>query len=76
MALDGVSERADKVYQAMKGAGYVSDAKMGDAERITLVSKPLPKNVVLNCLQELEGKGYVKRKARDKSAGYYITKLV
>ena len=76
MGVDGVSDRADKVYQAMKSAGWTSDAKMGDAERITLASKPLPKNVVLNCLQELESKGFVKRKARDKAAGYYITKLV
>jgi hypothetical protein len=76
MSLDGVSERAEKVYVAMKGAGWVSQDKLGDAERITQASKPLPKNVVLNCLQELESKGYVKRKARDKAAGYYITKLV
>ncbi|HEV8361426.1 MAG TPA: hypothetical protein VGR28_13335 [Candidatus Thermoplasmatota archaeon] len=46
MTLDGVSDRADKVYQAMKGAGWTSDQKMGDAERITAASKPLPKNVV------------------------------
>lgn len=76
MGIDGVSERADKVYQAMKSAGWTSEQKMGDAERITLASKPLPKNVVLNCLQELETKGYVKRKARDKAAGYFITKVV
>ncbi len=76
MSLDGVSERAEKVYVAMKNAGWITPDKMGDAERITLAAKPLPKNVVLNCLQELETKGYVKRKARDKAAGYYITKLV
>jgi ribosomal protein S19E (S16A) len=76
MGLDGVSERADKVYQAMKGAGWVSTEKLGDAERITQAAKPLPKNIVLNCLQELETKGYVKRKAREKAAGYYITRLV
>lgn len=76
MSLEGVSERADKVYQAMKSAGWTSDQKMGDAERITLAAKPLPKNVVVNCLQELEGKGYVRRKARDKAAGYFITRLV
>jgi ribosomal protein S19E (S16A) len=76
MGLEGVSERSEKVYQAMKGAGWLSEEKMGDAERITAASKPLPKNVVLNCLQELEKHGYVKRKARDKAAGYYITKVV
>lgn len=75
MALEGVSERAEKVYLAMKNAGLVSEDKMGDAERITSAAK-LPKNVVLNCLQELANKGYVRRKAREKAAGYYITKLV
>lgn len=76
MTLEGVSDRADKVYQAMKSAGWTSEAKMGDAERITALSKPLPKNVVLNCLQELEKRGYVKRRAREKAAGYFILKLV
>lgn len=76
MTLEGVSERAEKVYVAMKNAGWISQEKMGDAERITAAAKPLPKNVVLNCLQELESKGYVKRKAREKAAGYFITKLV
>jgi len=75
MALDGVSERADKVYVAMKNAGALSEDKMMDAERITMASKPLPKNIVLNCLQELQTKGYVKRKAREKAAGYFISKV-
>jgi len=75
MGIEGVSDRADKVYQAMKGMGFLSEEKMGDAERITQASK-LPKGQVLACLQELEGKGYVKRRARDKAAGYFITKVV
>lgn len=73
--LEGVSERADKVYQAMKGAGLVTEDKMADAERITQISK-LPKNVVLTCLQELQAKGYAKRKAREKAAGYYLINVV
>jgi len=32
------------------------------------------KGVVNNALQELQNKGYVKRVARQKSAGYYIIK--
>jgi DNA-binding IclR family transcriptional regulator len=46
---------------------------MMDAQRITNMSK-LPKAQTMNALQELEKKGYAKRKARDKSAGYYLTK--
>ena len=48
---------------------------MADAERITQMSK-MPKNFVLQALQDLQNKGYVKRKAREKAAGYYIIKVV
>lgn len=75
MGVKGVSDRADKVYHAMKSAA-------GPATRrwATPSASPWPRSrgrrTWLNCLWELEGKGYVKRKARDKAAGYYITKLV
>jgi len=46
---------------------------MRDAEHITHIAK-MPKNFVLQALQELMGKGYVKRKAREKAAGYWIIK--
>lgn len=75
MGIEGVSDRADKVYQTMKGMGALGEEKMLDAERITNSSK-MPKGQVMACLQELEGKGYIKRRARDKAAGYYITKVV
>ena len=69
--VEGVSDTASKVYQAMKDAGMTGEDKMATAERITLVSK-MPKNKVLNALQELQSKGYAKRKAREKAAGYYL----
>ena len=71
--LEGVSDRANKVYEAMKSSGLTSEDKMRDADQITNMSK-LPKNMALNALQELMAKGYVKRKAREKAAGYYIIK--
>jgi DNA-binding IclR family transcriptional regulator len=46
---------------------------MKDAQGITNMSK-IPKAQCMNALQELEKKGYVKRKSRDKSAGYYLCK--
>jgi predicted transcriptional regulator len=70
---DDVSDRSTKVYDAMKAAGVVAEDKMRDAEAITKMSK-LPKTFVLQALQELQAKGYVKRKAREKAAGYYIVK--
>lgn len=69
----GLSEKAEKVYKAMKEAGIVSEDKMANADRITGLSK-LPKNFVVNALQELQQKGFAKRKAREKAAGYYLVK--
>ncbi|HKZ88963.1 MAG TPA: transcriptional regulator [Thermoplasmata archaeon] len=73
MAPEDVSDRATKVYDAMTGAGLTGQDKMRDAEAITKMSK-LPKNMVLQALQELQSKGYVRRKAREKAAGYYVVK--
>ncbi len=69
--LEGVSDRANKVYDAMKGAGIIGEEKMANADRVTQMCK-MPKNMVLAGLQELEQKGYAKRKAREKAAGYYL----
>jgi hypothetical protein len=71
--LEDVSDRSNKVYDAMKSAGITSEDKMRDAEAITKISK-LPKNFVLTALQELQAKGYARRKAREKAAGYYLIK--
>lgn len=73
MALEDVSDRANKVYDTMKSAGLTSEDKMRDADAITKMSR-LPKNFVLQALQELQSKGYVKRKAREKAAGYFLVK--
>jgi predicted transcriptional regulator len=50
-----------------------TEDKMRDADSITKMVK-LPKGMVLSALQELESKGYAKRRAREKAAGYYLTK--
>ena len=71
--LEDVTDRANKVYDAMKSAGITSEDKMRDAEAITKMSK-LPKNFVLQALQELQSKGYARRKAREKAAGYYLVR--
>jgi predicted transcriptional regulator len=70
---DEVSANAAKVYKCMKDFAFLSEEKMGTAERITQTTK-LPKNMVLNSLQELQAKGFARRKVREKSAGYYLTK--
>ena len=60
---DELTPNGVKVYKAMKDQGFLSDEKMGTAERITQNSK-LPKNMVLNALQELQTKGFGRRKVR------------
>ncbi len=74
MAIDDeVSPNAVKVYRAMQELGMNAEEKMGTAERVTMVTK-LPKTMVLNALQELQSKGWARRKAREKAAGYFLTK--
>ncbi len=73
MPIEGISDRANKVYDTMKSAGFTSEDKMRDADHITKMAK-LPKSFVLQALQELEAKGYAKRRAREKAAGYYLIK--
>ena len=70
---DEVSANAVKVYKTMKDLAMLSEEKMGTAERVTQTAK-LPKNMVLNALQELQAKGWARRKVREKATGYYLTK--
>jgi len=70
---DEVSANAVKVYRAMKDLGMAVEEKMGTAERITQSAK-LPKTMVMNALQELQAKGWARRKVREKAAGYFLTK--
>ncbi len=70
---DELSANAVRVYKAMKEMGQISEEKMGTAERITQSTR-LPKNMALNALQEMQAKGYVRRKVREKAAGYYLTR--
>jgi len=68
---EGLSMYAEKVYNAMKNAELNSEEKMANADRIVGLAKA-PKNFVLRALDELQSKGLVKRKAREKAAGYYL----
>ena len=70
---DELGPQALKVYKAMKEMSFLAEDKMGTAERITMGAK-LPKTMVMNALQELQTKGYARRKVREKAAGYYLTK--
>lgn len=64
---------AKKVYEAMKKIGATASTSLKTADDVMRAAK-LPKGVVNNALMELVSKGYAKRVAREKAAGYYLLK--
>jgi predicted transcriptional regulator of viral defense system len=72
--LQGVTPHHQKIYDYLHDGGFLTQDKLQDTDKIALNTK-LSKGVVANLLLDLEKKGWVKRVARGKAAGYYITKL-
>ena len=68
-----LTPNAKKVYDAMKKLGATSDSSVKTADDIMRASG-LPKGMSNNALQELVAKGYARRVAREKAAGYYVLK--
>jgi DNA-binding IclR family transcriptional regulator len=62
-----------KVYEAMKKLGATSSESLKTADDI-MRAAGLPKGMTNNALMELVAKGYAKRVAREKAAGYYVMK--
>lgn len=71
--MDELTPNARKVYDAMKKIGASSDDKLKTADDIMKASY-VGKALVASALQELTGKGFAKRVARQKSAGYFLIK--
>ena len=71
--MDDISPNAKKVYDAIKKVGATSEDKLKTADDI-MKAASVGKAIVAAALQELTSKGYVKRIARQKSAGYFIIK--
>ncbi|MCL4322849.1 MAG: transcriptional regulator [Candidatus Thermoplasmatota archaeon] len=71
--MDELSVNAKKVYDALKKINAVAEDKLKTADDIMKASN-LGKALVNAALQELLTKSYVKRIARQKSAGYYVIK--
>lgn len=72
--IQGVTPHHQKIYDYLHDGGFLTQDKLQDADKIALNTK-LSKGVVANLLLDLEKKGWVKRVARGKAAGYYITKV-
>ncbi|HID61086.1 MAG TPA: transcriptional regulator [Hadesarchaea archaeon] len=68
-----ITPNAQKVYDALKKLSATGADTLKTADDIMRVSR-LPKGMVNNALMELVAKGYAKRVAREKAAGYYLTK--
>ncbi|MEM0156140.1 MAG: transcriptional regulator [Thermoplasmataceae archaeon] len=71
--MDQISPNAKKVYDAMKKVGAISEDKLKTADDI-MKAASVGKAIVTSALQELSNKGFVKRIARQKSAGYFVVK--
>ncbi len=72
--LPGVTPHHQKIYDFLHAGGFLNPEKLQDADKIALGTK-LSKGVVANLLLDLEKKGWVKRIARGKAAGYCIVKI-
>ncbi len=68
-----MSGNAKKAYDALKKIGAISEDKLKTADDV-MKAASLGKGIVSAALQELQKNGYIKRVARQKSAGYYIIK--
>lgn len=68
-----MTDQQRKLYDVMKRLNAVAPDKMKTADDIMKAGK-FPKGQMLAWIQELEKKGVIRRVARDKAAGYYITK--
>ncbi len=69
--MDELTPNARKVYDAMKKIGASAEDKVKTADDIMKAAR-VGKAIVASSLQELTNKGYAKRIARHKSAGYYL----
>lgn len=62
-----------KIYEAVKKLGALNEESLKSADDIMKAAR-LGKAIVTSSLQSLANKGYIKRVARSKSAGYFAVK--
>jgi Fic family protein len=68
-----VSPQVEKLFNAMKNGGVVTEDKAISAEKATTMSK-LPKAQCMNALAELEKMGAAKKKKNNNAVAYYLVK--
>lgn len=68
-----LTPNAQKVYDALKKLGASSPESLKTSDDVMRAAH-LPKGMVNNALMELVAKGFAKRVAREKAAGYHTIK--
>lgn len=68
-----VSPQVEKLFNAMKTGGAISEDKAIAAEKATSLSK-LPKAQCMNALAELEKMGVAKKRKNNNAVAYYLVK--
>jgi len=68
-----VSPQVEKLFNAMKNGGIISEDKAVSAEKATSLSK-LPKAQCMNAIAELEKMGVVKKRKKNNAVDYYLAK--
>jgi len=68
-----VSPQVEKLFNAMKSGGAVTEDKAVSAEKATSMSK-LPKAQCMNALAELEKMGAAKKRKNNNAVAYYLVK--
>lgn len=71
--MSDMTPNAQKVYEALKKLGASTPETLKTSDD-AMRAAHLPKGMVNNALMELVAKGFAKRVAREKAAGYYLTK--
>lgn len=71
--MSDMTPNAQKAYDALKKLGATGPGTLKTSDDVMRVAR-LPKGMVNNALMELVAKGYAKRVAREKAAGYYTIK--
>lgn len=68
-----VTPQVEKLFNAMKNGGIVSEDKAVSAEKATSMAK-LPKAQCMNAIAELEKMGVAKKRKNNNVVAYYLIK--
>ncbi len=68
-----LTPNGQKAYEALKKLGATTPEALKTSDDVMRAAH-MPKGMLNNALMELVAKGFAKRVAREKAAGYHLTK--